>query len=114
MVINGYILPFILENKTCRQWLVIVQNLQIIEAFLTSELSQYRKGGGTFPSSELAETAADLKTPCVCDCLSYQPKLCFGVARRAWSLILQSKPSIVFWNSLREWLPDYAIIIGRD
>ena len=30
------------------------------------------------------------------------PKLCRSVAPRARPLILQSKPSIVFWNSLRD------------
>ena len=36
-------------------------------------------------------------------------KLCLWArskAPRTWPLILQSNPLIVFWNSLREWLPD--------
>ena len=51
-----------------------------------------------------AVTAA--KTPCVCASLSYLPKLCSSAAQKALPLILQSKPLIVFWNSLHKWLPD--------
>ena len=51
-------------------------------------------------------TAADLETPCVWSCLSDLPKLCQSLAPRAQPLILQSKPLIVFWNSLQKWLPD--------
>ena len=42
----------------------------------------------------------------MCACLSYLPKLCQSPAKRAWLLILQSKPLLVFWNSLQECLPD--------
>ena len=49
-------------------------------------------------------SSANLKKPCVCACWSDQPKLCWSVTPRAQPL--QSKPSIIFWNSLWEWLPD--------
>ena len=51
-------------------------------------------------------TAADLETPCVCARPPDPPMLCRSAAPRAWPLILQPNPSIVFSNSLREWLPD--------
>ena len=38
-------------------------------------------------------------------CAPLLPMLCWSAATRAQLLILQSKPSIVFWNSLLEWLP---------
>ena len=62
-----------------------------------------------FPKVSLslpAAPAADSKTPCVCASPSDQPKLCWSAAPSAWPLILQSKSSIVFSNSLLEWLPD--------
>ena len=49
-----------------------------------------------------AATAADSETPCVCDRPSDQPKLCWSAALRARPLILRSKSSLVFWNSLPE------------
>ena len=52
------------------------------------------------------------KTPSVCARPSDPPKLCWSAAPRAWPLILQSNPSIVFSNSLREWLPDDTLV-GR-
>ena len=50
----------------------------------------------------------NLETPCIWSHLSLfnQPKLCRSSAPRAWPLILQSKPLIVLWSSLREWLPN--------
>ena len=60
-------------------------------------LRQYHKSGSTFSLSEpVAATATDSGTPCVCLRLSDPPKLCQIAAPRARSLILQSKPSIVF------------------
>ena len=56
--------------------------------------------------SDCRGSAADSETPCVCAAQSDPPKMCLSAAPRAWSWILQSKPSIVFRNSLREWLPD--------
>ena len=47
-----------------------------------------------------------LGNACVCACQSYKPKLCLRVIKKALPLILQSKPLIVFWNSLHKWLPD--------
>ena len=72
-----------------------------------SGLSQYRKSGSMFAQvsrSLPAATAADSETPWVYDRPSDQPKLCWSAAPRARPLILPSKPLIVFWNSLREWL----------
>ena len=62
--------------------------------------------------SRPAATAADSETPCVCARPSDPPTLCRSAAPRAWPLILQSNPSIVFSNSLREWLPDDTLV-GR-
>ena len=57
--------------------------------------------GFWFPAN-LQATAKDSEMPLVCVCQSDLPKLCLRAAPRAWPLILQSKPSIAFWNSLRE------------
>ena len=60
-----------------------------------------------FPQASLpAATAADSEALCVFSRLSEPPKLCLSVVPRARPSNLQSNPSIVFWNSLREWLPD--------
>ena len=80
---------------------VTAQYLQSIKTFLTLELSRYRKSGSTFSSSEPAATAADSETPCVCTRPSDPRKQSRRAAPRAWPLILPSKPSITFWNSLR-------------
>ena len=48
-----------------------------------------------------AVTAADLETPCVCARQSCLPKQSRRAAPRVWLLILPSKPSITFWNSLQ-------------
>ena len=80
---------------------VTAQYLQSIKTFLTLELSRYRKSGSTFSSSEPAATAADSETPCVCARPSDPRKQSQRAAPRAWPLILPSKPSITFWNSLR-------------
>ena len=50
--------------------------------------------------SRPAATAADSETPCVCARPSDPRKQSWRVAPRAWPLILPSKPSIAFWNSL--------------
>ena len=65
-----------------------------------------------FCRSVPAVTATNLEIPCVWSHQSNQPKLCLSSAQRAQPLILQSKPSIVFWkslwdsNSAWEWLSD--------
>ena len=38
--------------------------------------------------------------------LSNYPKLCRSPAHIGFPMILQSKPSIVFWNGISDWLPD--------
>ena len=48
-----------------------------------------------------AATAAHSETPCVCVCPSDQSKQSRRAAPRACLLILPSKPSITFWNSLQ-------------
>ena len=50
-------------------------------------------------------TAAYFETPWIGDCPSNQLKLCRSAPPRAQALILHWKLSIVFWNSLWEWLP---------
>ena len=50
--------------------------------------------------SRPAATAADSETPCVCARPSDPRKQSRRAAPRAWPLILPSKPSITFWNSL--------------
>ena len=70
-----------------KKWVVAARYLQSIKTFLAVELSQYRKSGSTFSSSEPAATAADSETPCVCARPSNPPKLCWSAAPRAWLLI---------------------------
>ena len=94
-----------------KRWLVVARNLQSIKSFLTLELSQYRKSGSTFSSSELVAARSDClrlgnALPCVCARPSDPPKLCWSAPPRAQPLNLQSNPSIVSWNSFREWMPD--------
>ena len=58
-----------------------------------------------FPQTSLsrpAATVADSETPCVCARPSDPRKQFRRAAPRAWPLILPSKPSITFWNSLRK------------
>ena len=86
-------IPFPMKKKS----VVTARYLQSIKTFLTLELSRYRKSGSTFSSSE---PAADSETPCVCARPSDLRQPCRSAAPRAWPLILPSKPSITFWNSL--------------
>ena len=90
---------FISHEK--EKWHVTALYLQSIKTLLALELSQYRKSGSMFSSSEPAATAADSETPCVCARPSDPRKQSWRAAPRAWPLILPSKPSIAFWNSLR-------------
>ena len=77
------------------------QKLKIIKTLLTLELSQY---GSTFSSSRV-------KRACCCQQgLQLTQKQGVSILTllscpRDLHLILQSKPSIVLWNSLRGWLP---------
>ena len=70
---------FISHDNNLNKWLVAARNFQ----------------------SPPAETAADSETPCVCARRSDTRKQSRRAAPRAWPLILPSKPSITFWNSLR-------------
>ena len=72
-----------------------------IKTLLILELSQYSKSGSMFSSSEPVAAVANLEMPCVCSRQSDQRKKSQRAAPRAWPLILPSKPSIVFWNSLQ-------------
>ena len=58
------------------------------------------------PQASLSRLPQTWKRPVFCARLSNPPKLCRSADPRAWPLILQSTPSIVFSSSLREWLPD--------
>ena len=81
------------------------RNLRGIKASLTLVLSHTRKSGSTVSSSEPAASRSDCpdsETPCVCARPYDPPKLCWNAAPRAWPLILQSKPSNVLSNNLRE------------
>ena len=90
------------EKNICRHG----RYLQSIKTFLIVELSQYRKSGSTFSSSEPVAASGDCSRPENALFLCSPPKLCRSAAPRAWPLMLQSNPSIVFSNSLREWLPN--------
>ena len=91
---SDYSLPKIYKSLKPR-WIFNGVNItRVVACFLQASLS--------WP----AATAAYLETPCVYSCQSYQPKLWWSAAPRALPLILQPIPLIVFWNSLREWLPD--------
>ena len=60
-------------------------------------------------SSEPVEASSDCSPQgnTLCLCSSVQASnLCLRVPPRALLLILHSKPLIVFWNNLREWLPE--------
>ena len=78
---------------------------------LTLKLSQYSKSGSRFFSSKPMAASRDCSwlgnTLCLCLPVrqSNQPKLCQSTPR-ALPLILQSRPSIVPWNSVLEWWPD--------
>ena len=100
---------FISHEK--KKWPVVARNLQSIETLLTLELSQYSKSGSIILASFLqaswplpTETAAYSEALCV---YARPPgpsdphKQSRRAASRAWSLILPSKPSITFWNSLQ-------------
>ena len=100
---------------------IVARNLQSIKTFLALELSQYRKSGSMFSSSEPVAASSDCRRlwnavrvltclclsiclclPCVCACQSDLHKQSLRAAPRAWQLILPSKPSITFWNSLQK------------
>ena len=76
--------------------------LQSIKTCLNIELSQYRKSGSRFSSSEQVAVRSDCRRlgnarrGSVCARPSDPPKLCQSAAPRAWSLILQSNPSTFF------------------
>ena len=89
----------------------------LVQTFLTPEPSQYRKSGSRsepVAATRPTATAAGSETPCV-GARPFDPtKLCQSAAPRARILILQSKSSILFWNSLREWLSnDWPWVIVR-
>ena len=80
---------------------VAAQNLQSIKTLLTLELSQYRKSGSMFSSSEPVAARSDCRRLGNALCPSDPRKQSRRAAPRAWPLILPSKPSITVWNSLR-------------
>ena len=93
---------------------IMAQYWQRIKTFLALEQSRFRKSGGTLTSNRQVEARRDCSrlgnalSLCSAARPSEPPKLCRSAAPRTRALNLQSKPSIVFWNSLREWLPDEA------
>ena len=93
-----------MNNKICCQWLVPARNLQIIENFLTLESSQYHKSGSTFSSSKPVTACSNCSRFGNTLLAHLTSRTC--ACQRAWPLILKSKTSIFFWNSLWEWLPD--------
>ena len=83
--------------------------MPLLKPFWLSNWVSFARVVAHFPQASLlqpAETAADSEVPCVCARPSDPPKLCLSAAPRAWPLIWQSNPSIVFSNSLWDWLPD--------
>ena len=103
-----------------QKWLVgeslLPDIYKALKLFLTLKLSQYHKIGSTLSSSELVAASRlenTLTWLCVCACLSNQPKLWTSAASRAWPLILQSKPSIVFCNTTQTWTlpPDHWVAV---
>ena len=109
---------------------VTARNLQSIKTFLALELSPYRKSGSTVSSSEPVAARSDCCRlgNALWLCLPVRPAQAvpergpkshwFGsqifqlsaidleVRSFDWPLIWKSDLSIVFSNSLREWLPD--------
>ena len=83
--------------------MVTAQNLQSIKTLLILELSQYCKSGSTFSSSKHIVAGSDCSRlwNVLCLCSPNLPKPCRSSATRDWQLILQSKPTIVFCDSLR-------------
>ena len=83
------------------------RNLQDTKTLLAPELSQYSKSGSMFSSSKPVAALSDCCRlgNALCLCSPVRPgdlrQPCRSAAPRAWPLILPSKPSIVFWNSLR-------------
>ena len=99
------------KKKSERKSVVTAHNLQGIKTFWTLKLSQYRKSGSTFSSSKPVGASSDWHRfrNALCWCSPFspaQPVPAWSAASKAWPLMLQSKPSIFFWNSLWEWLPD--------
>ena len=78
-----------------KMWLVAAWNLQSIKTLLALDSSQYRKSGSMFSSTEPVAASSD------CCWLSGFAQASQRAAPKAWLLILNSKPSIIFWNSLR-------------
>ena len=95
-----------------KKWLVAAQNLQIIKTLLTLELSQYHKSGSTFSQSEPVAASSNFCQLGNSLCLCLPARTSQAVQEccpRALHLILQSKYSIDFWNSMHKWLPDDLI-----
>ena len=80
---------------------VTARYLQSIKTFLTIELSQYRKSGSMFSSSEPVAARSDCRRlgNVLCLCSPVRPAQAEQESsRRAWPLILPSKPSITYWR----------------
>ena len=90
--------------KWKKKWLVAARNVQSIKTLLTLELSQYRKSGSMFSSSEPVAALSD------CCRLGNALYLCSPVrpaqakqesGPKSLAVDLPSKPSITSWNSLQ-------------
>ena len=95
--------PFPKKEKS----VVTALYLQSIKTFLTLQLSRYCKSGSMFSSSEPVAASSDCRrlgnALCLCSPVLPAPAVAQSkrAAPRAWPLILPSKPSINFWNSLQ-------------
>ena len=86
-------------------FVVTARYLHIIKFLLTREQSQHRKCSSIFSSSEQVASRSDCRRlgNALCLYLPDRPaKQSRRAARRALPSTLPSKPSIVFWNNLRE------------
>ena len=88
-----------------KKWLVAALYLQSIKTSLTLELSHYCKSGNMFSLSKPVAASRDCNQLGNALCLIL-PVLSAQAVQEHCPLILQSKLSIVFWNSLLECLPD--------
>ena len=90
-----------------KKWLVAARNLQSIKTLLALELSQYRKSGSMFSSSEPVAARSD------CRRLGNALPVCLCSPVRPAKAVLERCPkslaldfAVKTFDSLWEWLPD--------
>ena len=99
---------FIHSKDFCCQWLVTAGNLQTIKPFWLGTKSGC-KSSCSFSSSKPVNACSKCcrlrNTLWLCQCLPVWPaQVVTELCQRAWPLILQTKPLIVFWKSLEsDW-----------